>query len=127
MFTFFNLIDILSLFNWEHNRKHKELNMIKHSLQIGSILYSSWGYEQTNIDFYEVTKIIGQCTVELREIAQTQKPDSSTFSGKVRAVPGAFIDDPFIKRVNEHGFVKLDSYRTAHIWDGNELYYSSYA
>ena len=44
--------------------------MIKHPLQIGSILYTSWGYEQTNIDFYQVIELIGTSTVVLREIAQ---------------------------------------------------------
>ena len=44
--------------------------MNHNSLQIGSILYASWGYDQTNIDFYEVTKLIGRTTLELRELGQ---------------------------------------------------------
>lgn len=28
----------------------------KVSLSVGQVLYSSWGYDQTNIDFYEVVK-----------------------------------------------------------------------
>ena len=31
----------------------------------GDIFYSSWGYDQTNIDYYKVTKLIGKASVEL--------------------------------------------------------------
>jgi hypothetical protein len=111
----------------EHNRKNKELNMIKHSLQIGSILYSSWGYEQTNIDFYEVTKLIGKCTVELRELAQiAEQHDYCAFSGKTRPIPSNYIEQPIKKRVNEYGRVKISSCQSARLWDGEGLYYSSY-
>ena len=32
-------------------------NLDKTKISVGSILYSSWGYDQTNIDYYKVTKI----------------------------------------------------------------------
>ncbi len=37
-------------------RKAKE--EMNHSFKIGQILYDSWGYEQTNIDFYQVTAVL---------------------------------------------------------------------
>ncbi|STO91553.1 hypothetical protein [Fluoribacter dumoffii] len=48
--------------------------MIKHPLQINSILYSSWGYDQTNINFYQVIELVGNATVVLRELAQEMAP-----------------------------------------------------
>lgn len=101
--------------------------MIKHPLQIGSILYASWGYEQTNIDFYQVIDLIGTSTVVLREIAQekiTERNDA--FCGKIKAKPNCFIDEPFRKRANEQGRVRMNSFSHASIWDGTPLYYSSY-
>ena len=101
--------------------------MIKHSLQIGSILYSSWGYEQTNIDFYEVTKLIGKCTVEIREIAQTlETHDYNNLCGTTRPIANDYAGQPMKKRVNEHNRVKINSCQSARIWGGEELYYSSY-
>jgi hypothetical protein len=35
-----------------------------HGIQLGQVLYSSWGWEQTNIDYYEVVKVTpGSITV----------------------------------------------------------------
>ena len=31
----------------------------------GDIFYASWGYEQTNIDFYRVVKKVGKASVML--------------------------------------------------------------
>ena len=97
------------------------------SFQIGSILYASWGYDQTNIDFYEVTKLIGRTTLELREIGQEFISDGSGLSGKTKPIPGNFIGQPFRKRVGIHGLVKIHEVSRARIWSGEELYYSSYA
>lgn len=101
--------------------------MIKHPLQIGSILYTSWGYEQTNIDFYQVIELIGTSTVVLRELAQekiTERNDS--FCGKTKAKPNRFINEPFRKRANAQGIVRMNSFSLAWLWDGSPLYYSSY-
>lgn len=38
------------------------------SFKIGDIFYSSWGYDQTNTNFYQITEKIGSTMLELREI-----------------------------------------------------------
>lgn len=101
--------------------------MNHNSLQIGSILYASWGYDQTNVDFYEVTKIIGRSTLELRELAQEQISDGFGHSGKTKPIPGNFISQPFRKRFSIYGSVKIDEVSRASIWSGEALYYSSNA
>ena len=101
--------------------------MIKHPLQIGSILYTSWGYEQTNIDFYQVIELIGTSTVVLRELAQERIIErNDEFCGKTKAKPNCFIDEPFRKRANAQGRVRMSSFSHARLWDGDPLYYSSY-
>lgn len=42
-----------------------------HALRVGDILRSLWGYEQTNVDFYEVVAVSGSM-VTLRELAQVR-------------------------------------------------------
>mgnify|MGYP003662304800 CR=1 FL=1 len=37
-------------------------------LEENDILYSSWGYEQTNINFYKVKRLCGKTQVELVKI-----------------------------------------------------------
>ncbi|BCA97241.1 hypothetical protein TUM19329_36020 (plasmid) [Legionella antarctica] len=100
--------------------------MNNHSLQIGSILYTSWGYEQTNIDFYEVTRLIGKTTLELREISQSCVPGQYGLSGKTKPIPSHFVSDPFKKRISTEGSVRIDGHG-AYIWSGEALNYSSYA
>lgn len=47
----------------------------KNPLKTGQILYTSWGYDQTNVDFYVITRVSGS-RVYVRPIAQ----DSETTS-----------------------------------------------
>lgn len=86
-----------------------------HELSVGSILRASWGYDQTNIDYYEVVGLIGAKMVELREIAQESKPDGGPgggMTGYCVPLPGQYIGDPFRKRADGDG-VKLASYKWA--------------
>lgn len=39
-------------------------------VKVGDIFYTSWGYEQTNLDFYQVVGLVGKVTVKLRKIAK---------------------------------------------------------
>lgn len=45
-------------------------------VHVGDILYSSWGWEQTNIDFYQVVGLRGKHTLILRELAAASGEDS---------------------------------------------------
>lgn len=38
-----------------------------HSLKVGDILSASWGYEQTNVDFYQVIALKGKTMVTVKE------------------------------------------------------------
>lgn len=97
---------------------------------IGTILYRSWGYDQTNINYYQVVGMspTGK-TVKIREIAQIDRGASGPMSGKTRAVPGAWIGDrPMTRRVNM-GYrgqpgVNFNSYSSLSIWNGEDQYHS---
>jgi hypothetical protein len=97
----------------------------------GSILYSSWGYEQTNIDFYQVISRKGDF-VMLQEIGKHK-----TFAhfadrnwddrGSCTANPTAKIGEPMRKKINKHGAITLTTYSSARPWNGQPLDWSSYA
>ena len=44
-------------------------------MKVGDFLYSSWGYDQTNIDFYKVVGLVGKTMVEIMPVCS--KLDSS--------------------------------------------------
>ena len=51
-------------------------------VSIGDVFYSSWGYDQTNIDYYKVVGFRGKTTLELQRIGgtivETHYHDSAT-------------------------------------------------
>lgn len=73
-----------------------------HALQVGDILRSSWGYDQTNIDYYEVTRLIGAQMVEIREIS-ARAQETGFMSGDSVPAPGQYIGKPERRRVSDHG------------------------
>lgn len=83
---------------WKLARKVRRLNQFD-DVEIGDILYDSWGYEQTNIDFYQVVaKTKG--TITIREIAGylTDESTGNSMAGYKRAKKGAFVGEPIVKR-----------------------------
>lgn len=70
----------------------------RHTLKVGDILRSSWGYDQTNIEFYEVVEMIGTAMVAVREIAQ-ESQDTGYMCGQCVPMPGKYISAPMRKRV----------------------------
>src|SRR5690606_23434396 len=57
----------------EKDRRAAERKAFRHSLKVGDILCSCWGYEQTNVDFYQVVELKGKSTVVLQELAQKRE------------------------------------------------------
>ncbi len=99
----------------------------KHGLCVGSILYSSWGYEQSNIDYYQVVALVGEKMVEIREIASDEVSDGvQAMTGRVMPVPNQFVGPVMRKKATSHG-VRITSFSGAHLWDGRAKYVSSYA
>jgi len=46
------------------------------TLEIGDILYESWGYDQTNVNYYQVVACKGKCMVQVRPISSRSVDNS---------------------------------------------------
>lgn len=101
--------------------------MNHHNVEVGTIFYTSWSYEQTNVNFYKVIELVGKCTLVLQEQEQIRIPNSYGLSGNTKPAPSSYIGKPFRKRINSDGFVKISSCQLGMIWDGRTLSYSQYA
>lgn len=97
----------------------------KEKFKAGVILYTSWGWEQTNIDFYLITERNKQ-TVTLQEIGQKRTQDGWA-SGKCLPDTDNPVGEPFKKRITKYANIRIDSFRNASIFDGKPKYWSSYA
>lgn len=115
----------------EYKEKRKaEKKAFTPELNIGDIYSSSWGYEQTNINFYQVIEIKGKATVVIKEIAQDIVKDSMYSHGmacEVMPVKDEFLNDrTLVKRVGQYG-IRINSVASARKWKGTPEYKSWYA
>lgn len=98
-----------------------------HTLKVGDILVCSWGYDQTNIDYYQVTRVPGPSTVEICEIVAKSGPEIGFMTANCTADRDNFKGEPMIKRASSENSVQIESYAWASPWDGKEDRYSWYA
>ena len=110
-----------------------------HNVQVGDVFYSSWGYEQTNINFFQVVKI-SNSFVEIMEIHKTCEY-TQAMSGECYPLPGDFVKNAnkIRRKVNfSYGdtYLKIEDYMYAYPLgyteiDGKKIYnkkdFSSYA
>lgn len=78
-------------------------------LAVGDVLVASWGYEQTNYDYYQVTRKVGARSVEIRELAKDKSYNGHAMTGECVPIKGRFVGEPMTKRVDERGGVKVRS------------------
>jgi hypothetical protein len=97
-----------------------------HTYQVGDILVSSWGYEQTNIDFYQVTAVTPS-TLKLRALKQ-ERDATGWERGTCMPIRDAFIGEKeTTHRVSGGNSVRVKgNYGYAHKWDGKPENWTSY-
>ena len=95
----------------------------------GMILVSSWGYDQTNITFYEVIKATAK-TVQVREIVSKIKSVPNAMSEKVLPDPGNYRGEVLRRKVQNYGsgnLIEISNHEWARPWDGKEKTATCYA
>ena len=106
----------------------------KYGIKAGDILTDSWGYEQTNVEFYLVTKVISACKIEIVEVGHTLTETNSSMSGYVIPDTERRISEPLQKIVSQSGYekkdgswhVKINESVSLTAWDGRPCFYSSW-
>jgi hypothetical protein len=109
-------------------------NPVDLGVHVGDIFVSSWGYDQTNIDFYEVTGLTG-ASVKVRPIASKEHGTSTLWAQRdVVPDPGNFKGPEMTKRIQTSEFrgetsvyFTINSYSSASLWDGKPEHETSYA
>jgi hypothetical protein len=116
----------------ERNRKAREQFVNPYTMD--QIVYDSWGYDQTNIDWYQIVKI-GPRSVTLRPIAGQIVEATGSMSGQTIPAPGHFTGDPITKTIqvymgsddNIHHYIP-SKHGSIGVWkEGEKLYCSWYA
>lgn len=106
----------------------------KYGIKVGDVLCDSWGYEQTNVEFYKVTKIVSPCKIEIVELGHTDVETYGPMSGTVVPNMDRVIGEPVQKMVSQSKWEKSDGSYHVKIndcisltpWDGRPMHQSSY-
>ena len=98
----FNTAASVAKYNAERDAAKAAARAKPHGLKVGDVLRSSWGYDQTNIDFYQVTALVGSQSVEFRPIAQ-ESEQTEHMQGECVPLPGEFTGPAKRARVSTYG------------------------
>lgn len=96
-------------------------------IKVGDIWYATWGYEQTNVSFFQIINKSAKM-VTIREIKSQKKQTGqwTTDGGVATPLRGKFMGSPMKKKLQSGGSIKIESYMFARPWDGNPVRYTSY-
>ncbi|HFD6166053.1 TPA: hypothetical protein ACF5HI_004614 [Salmonella enterica] len=100
------------------------------TVSINDIFASSWGYEQTNICFYQVVSIHGKSTVCVRPIdSEVIYVNANSYE---KPIPDSFLsDDVFKRRVKDFSnqpSINIDDCETAYKTDPTKKHrFTTYA
>lgn len=50
----------------------------KYGVRVGDIFCASWGYDQTNVNFFQVVALVGESSVRVREVNPTIIKEEAT-------------------------------------------------
>lgn len=117
----------------EAKAKAKADRNVDVKVDVGDVFKCSWGYDQTQIDYYQVVRVVGARSVEIRKIGALAW-DEGPMHG--RCVPDVdnFIGPPMVKRLKSAGregaAVRIHSFANAYRMDpvveGAPVYASSF-
>ena len=125
----------------------------KYGVQVGDIFSSSWGWEQTNVDFFQVIALVGECSVRVREVYPEMIDENPTCSmaadrtykitheilpptshsvfikdqtnGDLKRIKPGYCKDP--EQAKANCYFNVDSFATAHKCNGEtETVYESW-
>lgn len=115
----------------EYKAEQRKKALEPHTWKENDIVYESWGYDQTNVDFYKVKNLIGKCTAVLQKIGKKTAPDSYAYGhGMARDVIAddrLSSGDTFKVRIHNNMARMRGNYSYASLWNGNPTYESWYA
>lgn len=91
---------------------------MRDSITVGTILYTSWGYDQTNVEFYQVVERPSRAVAIIRQIGCETVTDTGSMSSNVRPVRDAFCqNEEHIRKIINGQGVSFESYRHGWPWD----------
>lgn len=97
----------------KEERKKSDAIMAKENrskVKVGDVFHTSWGYENTHVEYFQVVAKRTATQVLVRQIGQTQE-DNGFMSGRAKCTPDIFIGEIKKCTIDKYGnLVKADEY-----------------
>jgi len=93
-------------------QRQAEQREIPRNVEVNDVLVSHWGYEQTNVDYYQVIELVGKSSAYICEIAKEKMDGEHFMTGTCVPLVDHFIGEKFLARV-KNGRIRLTSYSSA--------------
>lgn len=111
--------------------KKEKLN--KYGVKVGDLFFTSWGYEQTNTNFFQVVELVGSSSVRVREVcppvidraAVSGMSEDVTIQNTKELLPATSYST-FIKDQEKGDLKRLKSYAADGV-SSPQFYLSSFA
>ena len=101
-----------------------------HTLKLGDIVYACWGYEQTNVDFFQVVRVVSDRSVAIRAIkGEIQADGPMAMAGHSTPCRDQFEDDApeLIRRAEGSAVMNVRFKHSASLWTGKPVRCTWYA
>ena len=115
------------------DRRASEGTQNAEGVHVGDLFSCEWGYDQTNVNYYQVVALKGAHTIVVRELRTRRMDIPDTMTGYSRPIRDSFRDEsPYTLRTrirsNELDINAPEHCGTLRPWKEGELgYYTSYA
>lgn len=116
---------------WKEERKREKDQRKKdlvENTKVGDIFYDTWGYEQTNVTFMQVTSKNGS-TITLREIGSELVEDTGMDQGYKMPCKDHFLIGKHYKEITKRiasDRIKIDDVISLTKWHGKKVWSSWY-
>lgn len=131
-------------YKWHNTKKcwYRKLNYMKTAqkeqknylgIKVGDIFHYSWGYEQTNANYFQVVALKGTKQVVIREIAYEITETTGLDSYKIRPCKNVFLEKSQFIKDNTIGAIKqakglnngtiyinIESFGFCSLWNGKD-------
>lgn len=103
------------------NIKKAESENTPNSIKVGDVFVGTYGYDQTNVEFYQVVKLSGKSSVTVREVDQ-KKDSSGGVVPKINSfASGSEEYRKMISYVTGKPSIRFPNF-TASLWDGRSIH-----
>lgn len=96
-------------------------------VELGGLYYTSWGYDQTNVNWYEIVELVGKTSARVRPVAaiDASQGNEPWMTGKAIPAAGQYTGPAVLVRVTGDSFKVNGHY--AHRWSGRPVGWTAYA